>query len=432
MSIAPSATGSAPRQRTRLQPPILLAFWLLLTTLLTHPSARAIAPAVTLVRWPYLQQVTPHSARVIWATDAQGSPAFEYAVSYGSATLLIPVASRRVTTPDGDYYEHRVVLGNLAPDTWYTYRIYDAGVNLTPHGERQFQTAPLDGGFTFFVIGDTGTGTTAQRALRDLMTARWAETRLLVHTGDLGYPYGSYAEFQAYCFDIYRELFAQRPLYPVIGNHEYLTQNGAPFLDLFDLPIDPNWPWHPGEAERYYSFDVGSVHFVFLDSQDPLRRISDTATDDMADWLAYDLADDDHLWQIAVIHRPPYSSSPAHPETDVRTTLVPLFERYGVDLVLSGHSHNYERSLPLREDSVTTVDGGGIVYIVTGGGGASLYDVPGDWFTAARAKKHHFVQIQVNDCALTITAIDDAGAVIDRAVLEKCPYDLYIPLLAAP
>jgi hypothetical protein len=75
------------------------------------------------------------------------------------------------------------------------------------------------------------------------------------------------------------------------------------------------------------------------------------------------------------------------------------------------------------------LDEGGIVHIVTGGGGGMLYPVPGDWFTAANAQVYHFVKAQVTSCAILVEAIDRHGNVFDRAVLDKCPSRAFFPML---
>jgi predicted phosphodiesterase len=409
----------------------LLWLSLLLTQGLVFGASRQRADietaAATLIRWPYLQQVTSDSARIIWTTNVKGSPQLAYVLG-GSYPLWTGITSRSVSTPAGDYYEHKAVLTGLQQHTWYYYQIFDAGVNLTPSGKRWFRTAHANGPFTFVAFGDSGTGSPEQYQVRDRMSEHQFD--IILHTGDLAYQEGSYEQFESFHFAVYRELLSQRPFFPTIGNHEYLTDNGQPYLDVFDLPITAGWDWDSRDLERYYSFDWGYAHFVSLDSEGPLYRISDSSDNDMADWLEADLAADDHTWRIATVHRPVYSSSPRHPETDVREKLAPIFEAYGVDLVLSGHNHTYERTYPIRDGAISTLEEGGVVYVVTGGGGNILYPVPGDWFTAACAKVHHFVKVRVTKCALILTVIDKDGNVIDQAILDKCPCHTYMPVVA--
>jgi hypothetical protein len=390
-----------------------------------HQQVGAESTAVALVRWPYLQQVTSTSAHIIWATKWKGTPSLEYG-SYKPLDPPAQIISHKVTTANGDYFQHKAVLQNLRPDSWYYFRVYDNQVLYQPPGKRWFQTAPAGGWFSFIAFGDSGSGTPEQYQLRDLMLDRLDWIDLYIHTGDLAYPYGSYAEFQDYYFDVYRDMMTHRPLVPTIGNHEYYTDDARPYQDLFDLPM---MALELYEMEKYYSFNWGNTHFVSLDSETPLHRSNNATENDMIDWLKTDLANDHHKWKIVIVHRPPYSSSPEHTELDVRRKLAPVFEQYGVDLVLSGHNHNYERTHPIRDGSLSRLQSGGVVYITTGGGGGRLYDVPGDWFTAAKAKAYHFVMVRVAKCTLAIKAIDNRGRLIDEATVEKCPNQIYIPML---
>jgi len=406
---------------------IWIGLLLFLTTAIPSP-ARATRSTATLLRWPYLQQVTADSARILWATDVQGAPALAYRI--GGDTQWASVVSHAVNTPNASYYQHEAAITDLSPSTWYDYKIYDNGVNLTPFGQGWMQTATTSDEFTLAAWGDSGVCTPEQFQIRDRLRERWDTTQLWLHTGDIAYMEGTFDQFDTCHFGVYQELLSWRPFFPVMGNHEYYTDDGAPYLDIFDLPVTPGWDWYLDEVERYYSFDWGNAHFVMLDSHTPLWRISDAVTDDMADWLAHDLANDDHAWKIAVIHRPLYSSSQVHRETDVREKLAPIFEAYGVNLVLSGHNHNYERTYPIRAGAISTLRDGGVVYIVTGGGGGQLYDFDEEqWFTATRAVKHHFVTLRVTDCMLFLTAIDKDGLVVDQAVLEKCPNLVYLPFM---
>ncbi len=86
---------------------------------------------------------------------------------------------------------------------------------------------------------------------------------------------------------------------------------------------------------------------------------------------------------------------------------------YGVDVVFNGHDHHYERTCPILDGTCTTPQDGGVVYYVTGGGGAPLYSVSGDWFTAYGESLNHFLKVEVNDCWLRLDAIDASGNVFD-------------------
>jgi len=142
----------------------------------------------------------------------------------------------------------------------------------------------------------------------------------------------------------------------------------------------------------------------------------------MLQWLQTDLAASTARWSFVFFHHAMFTTGPHAADTtlaDMVATLEPVFSQYDVDIVFNGHDHAYERSVPQN----------GVIYIVSGGGGASLYDVStgDDIFFAASA--HHVVRVQLDGCILSLRAIDAAGALLDQIALAKCPHNAYLPLL---
>src|SRR5262249_4340090 len=134
-------------------------------------------------------------------------------------------------------------------------------------------------------------------------------------------------------------------------------------------------------------------------------------------WLDVDLAATTQPWRVVFFHRSPYSSGFEHGSaTDVQHAFVPIFERRGVQLVLSSHDHDYERSVPWREDT----NGNPVTYVVTGGGGAPLYGVGSSAWTAKSASVYEYVRMTVNGCQMTIEAVGLDGAVVDQASINRC------------
>ena len=123
------------------------------------------------------------------------------------------------------------------------------------------------------------------------------------------------------------------PLFPTPGNHEYVTNQGQPYLDNFYLPAN-----NPEGTERYYSFDWGPVHFVSLDSNCAIGLASPDRCTLAAQksWVAQDLAATQRPWKVAFFHHPPWSSGEHGSQLTMRREFGPLFEQYGVDLVLTG------------------------------------------------------------------------------------------------
>ena len=391
-------------------------------------TTAGVAPTATIVREPYLQQVTSTGVVIAWATREAGPAEVRVAagggapVSTGAASTLYSITT---TGMAADYHQHVATVSGLVPSTEYQYDILVSGIDVNPVTDT-FRTAPArgTGAATFIAFGDSGTGSTAQRQLASLMeTDRFDFS---VHSGDLAYGASDgtgTATFQTtsdWFFGIYRNWLRARPMFPVTGNHDSRAENnhGVPYLSLFVLPVTGAAATYPDHAERYYSFGYGPVHVVALDNEfafDESRRAAQLA------WLERDLAATSQPWKVAVLHRPPYNSGPAHgSDLAVRAAFAPVFERYGVQLAIAGHEHNYERTWPLRAD--TRDDAAGVTYIVTGGGGGPLYPIAATrpaW-SATAASRHHYVRTSATECTLSVQAVGLDGSAFDTYSASRC------------
>jgi hypothetical protein len=182
-------------------------------------------------------------------------------------------------------------------------------------------------------------------------------------------------------------------------------------LDAFDLPHN-----NPANSEKYYSFDWGNAHFTALD-------INDGPSQAQLAWLQSDLAATHQRWKFVFYHQAIYSSGPHGYEPYIigkRAVLAPIFEAHHVDVVFNGHDHDYERTQSIN----------GVVYIVSGGGGASLYNVNPQSFSAYAESTYHAVLVDVNGCALNLQAVKPDGTVFDTLVLNKvCAAPTLVPTL---
>ncbi|HUR44967.1 MAG TPA: metallophosphoesterase, partial [Candidatus Saccharimonadales bacterium] len=163
-------------------------------------------------------------------------------------------------------------------------------------------------------------------------------------------------EYQNAVFNLWTSILRKNVAWSTIGNHETYTPlaNGRfPFLDIFTQPMNGEAGGVASGTERYYSFDYANIHFVCLDSMTSDRSSGGI----MANWLRQDLAGNTSDWLIAFFHHPPYTKGShdsdnffgGDPElVQMREGILPILESYGVDLVLSGHSHIYERSFLLN------------------------------------------------------------------------------------
>jgi predicted phosphohydrolase len=344
-----------------------------------------------LARLPYLQRLSQDSVAILFTTRAvsEVSPQIELHRPGGESLSLVE-ATQDPAASDG--LQRIATLSGLEPDTEYCYSIAGWSEPTALHtAPRPGSGAPL----RFVVFGDSGTGGEGQLAIRDLLGL--VRFELMLHTGDIAYEGGSLPDLERTFFEVYQDYLRNVPAFPVSGNHDYRTAAAAAFRQAFALPDNG------GELglERWYSFDFGDVHFVALDTEWELQQ--------QAEWLDVDLSQNQLPWTIVYLHRPPFSSGYHGGSLAVRDAFVPLFEHHHVQLVLAGHDHDYERTLPIQ----------GVTYVVTGGGGRSTRPVGTSDFTAFSEEALHFVQGTLDGDALTLRAIDATGQQIDSVTLTR-------------
>ena len=251
-----------------------------------------------------------------------------------------------------------------------------------------------DDSVRFMVVGDTGTGTQKQHELAALMTKyRQAfpfEFALMM--GDNMYGSEKAADYKAKFEDVYKPLLDQKvKFYATLGNHDESNQR---FYDHFNM-----------NGEEYYQFKKGNVSFYSLNSNYMDKK--------QLKWLEDKLAGDTSDWKIAFLHHPPYSSGGKHgSEESVRKVLEPLFMKYGLNVVLAGHEHFYERIKPQK----------GVYYFISGAGGKLREgDVKkGSPLTEkAYDKDMSFMLAEVNKDQLHFQVISRTGETVDSGVLPN-------------
>jgi hypothetical protein len=402
---------------------IRIVFIMVLALLSLMPEAvlTTVDAQVGLLVYPYLGETTATSVVISWATDSTGDSEVRYSLDQSYSNVVAAINS----TYDGKYWHSATITGLMA-DTTYYYKVYTAGEDVTPWLEITFTTAPepTATGFTFVALGDSrpwGVSLPPSPGALDVAAEMDQHSfDLALHTGDIpnsgGICSGDDSSWNQYIrayFDVYQESMGDTPFYPSVGNHEL---NGGScgyqgYTDVYYLP--GNAP--SGDEEEYYSFDWGNAHFVALDTNQDY-----SAGSAQYNWLVNDLQTSTQPWKFVFFHHPAYSSG-AHGSTGgVQTHLVPIFETYGVDVVLNGHDHHYERTCSILDGTCTTSQDGGVVYVVTGGGGAPLYPVGSNWFTAYCNSLYHFLRVEVNDCWLRLDAIDTSGNVFDSYEIDRC------------
>jgi hypothetical protein len=399
------------------------ALTLAVSSVLSLFATSALQTTVTLVRGPYLQQVGATRAIVVWATSESGPAAVEYRRGSESFVTASATSVFRSSSSTGiaSYYQHEALIDGLIPSTTYQYDLRVGGIDPTPGVVDQFRTAPPAGTGTIRLIafGDSGNGSAAQGRIASLLDGETID--LALHTGDIAYSSGTYAQYDSYFFAYYRNWLRRAAIFPSIGNHDDRTASATPYRRFFVLPPDGGSAAFPNNAERFYSFDYGPVHFIALDTE--AAFLSTTRRQEQLAWLTADLQDSqDKPWRVAFFHRPPYSSGTEHgSDLTIRQVFGPLFEQYHVQVVLNGHEHDFERTVPWRIslDSARQA----VTYVVTGGGGAGLYPVGRNEWTAYSRSADHYVRALVSPTDLTLEAVGANGSVFDRFTLNRSLQD---------
>ena len=362
-----------------------------------------------LARSPYLQRVTAHDAVVVWTSLAGDSASVRVESPDGSGQMTFPAAidasAKATPTEKGptflpaepDTRQWTAAVSGLEPDTTYCYTVLQDGQPATaPAPLKSAPATGTAGHVQFVVFGDSGGGGSDQSAL--LQQIETVPFDFMIHTGDIAYDHGTLPEFEARFFRVYAPLLASRPMFPASGNHEYDTADALPVRQVFGLPENGG----PDGVERWYSYDWGDVHFVVLDTE--------RSGPEQAAWLEADLAAHQLPWTIVYGHKPPHSSGEHGDDPGFNQWFVPILQAHHVQLVLSGHDHDYERFHPID----------GVTYIVTGGGGKGVRELgapkPGSAFADSVI---HLLVVTVDGDTLTTHAIDGTGREFDTTIIHR-------------
>jgi len=309
---------------------------------------------VEVIRGPYLQKGSDTTMVIKWNTNAYVKGFVKYGTSITDLNSAVSAPSQS--------NEHEFTIENLNSDTKYFYSI---GYNNTENNQEVilaggdsghfFSTFPAPGTTDparIWIIGDSGTANANAQAVKDAYLFNYSETDLWLMLGDNAYENGTDEDYQSAVFDMYPELLINTVLWPTLGNHDGHTSNSitqtGPYYKIFSLPIAGESGGFPSGTEAYYSFDYGNIHFICLNSYD-IDRSKPENGGVMLSWLEDDLLNTYADWVIAFWHHPPYTKGSHDSDDEVqliqmRENAVEVLEKHGVDLVLSGHSHSYERS----------------------------------------------------------------------------------------
>ena len=379
----------------------------------------------TLKRQPYLQNLGQTSVRILCRTSSRAALRIEYGEGF--------LYDHAVTEPTSTT-RHEVILTGLAPGRLYYYRVLDGGTALASGSAFRFRT---DAGrskttFTFFTTADVGDNTGGHQQDTQAMIRKVTprpEFGLLA--GDLVYPDGNSSDYDTNLMHPWQELLCNTPVWPALGNHDWMSNPETNFRAEWSLPNN----------EHYYAFDYGNARFIALDTQS--GALYDRAN--QLAWLRQELATPHgQTWTFVFFHIPFLTCTYKGNDPNLSADLMPLFDKYAVDMVFTGHAHTYERLFPIRGGVPVDrwqdpyyADPHGTFYVVSGCGGHYETGSPTTTCgpTAFFLDGHIlFTQVIVNDHSLVLRTFDSlSGTIVDLMTLTKThPYSTDAALLVTP
>ncbi len=363
---------------------------------------------------PYLRSPGQTEMTVAWTSTAQAS----FVLKYGEGKALDqklevsalpepieylprPEPGSQPTEPDAPKppapeklkeYQYIARLTGLRPGTDYRYEVSTAGQKC----EGTFRTFPEQHeDFVFIACADSQNPSELRRIAACF--AQW-NPRFIIHAGDMLENGHFYEEWNRCFFAPLDGVVNQVPLMPARGNHD-----GREFIKrIFAFP----------EERFYYSFDYANAHFVALDS-----GLHGEARQAMLDWCDKDLAASNADWKIVYYHHPSYDAGANEPDCSGRKDLVPILRKHAVALVFGGHTHAYQRFLPMFTKGENETHP--ITFMVIGGAGGSPMRVSQDPYLAAARSANHYVVVHVSKNTLTLRAMDLDGGVIDAFEIRR-------------
>lgn len=302
---------------------------------------------IRVIRGPYLQMAGHNRMTIRWRTNK----AVDSRVIFGLSR------DHLINSVNGDalVVDHEITLKDLKPLTRYYYSVGSVDYVLFGDSETYFETSPKPGervSTRIWVIGDSGTADKHAQSVYQAYAQKTGDsyTDQWIMLGDNAYNNGTDEDYQDAVFEIYPSLLKQTPLWSTLGNHDGYSASSAKqsgvYYDIFSFPKRGEFGGVASGTEAYYSYTYGNIHFIVLDSYDSNRL----SGGDMLKWLEADLQSVTSDWVIAYWHHPPYSKGSHDSDVDaqliqMRQNTLPILDRYEVDLVFSGHSHSYERSM---------------------------------------------------------------------------------------
>ncbi len=341
-----------------------------------------------MIMTPYLQALTPTSVCVLVECDSKDPVTVQYGVT-GDFGLSATTESIAATTDSPATYVHRIPLQGLTPGAEYSYR---AGQGNDFSRVFRFRAGVLPGHpFRFTWVADDRNG--PEVLYRVLVRAAAAKPLLALYGGDLC-PGTGYESWKTGFFLPPQMIFgASVPWVNTPGNHEKWTTNTRAFTHG---PVG-------SASEEFFSFDCGDLHVLVLNSEIPLAAGSPQYA-----FADADLHGTDRRWKLVMVHKPAYCAGGHGEDSSMIEMSTGIFEKTGVDLVLTGHSHFYQHNLV-----------NGIHHMVIGSAGAPLYDPAKAWYTQKSLKEYNWAIGDVAPASLSLYVYNERGVPLDTLLLRK-------------
>jgi hypothetical protein len=374
-----------------------------------------------IVRGPVIESTTTTDTKIAWQTLKPTTSVVEY----GPTTALGQQIESEMLTTD-----HVLQLIGLKPNATYHYRVGGVAEDIPRFSKiTSFRTLKPSGPVRLMLLGDSGSGNLLQHKFAKVI--RDNQPNAILYAGDIIYnfksgPPGYYQDFRH--FSVYKEHMKSTPYFTAFGNHDLYNGDTA-YLNAFHLPTNnlpslglkpPNLEYPFSGTEHFYSFDVGDAHVSVL--YNPWYAHHNFSKDtNQLHWLTNDLATTSKPWKLLLSHFPVASSAShgysdydgnALPDTiDFGNTIYPIVAKYGVDLMLAGHSHSFEKFNPVA----------GCISVVCGSSSSaySFYRFfPGT--SQFWGSPNNFVaRINIDGDQLKLDGLDPDGKVLDWLVINK-------------
>ena len=370
-----------------------------------------------------------HSRVIMWQSDyAVKEPVLEYRMEGKENGETVPVQAEKFTDGGKNTWIYRARISGLEPGKTYGYRIRD-GKKATA-----WMSLKAFAGNTFkaLVFPDSQSADySAWKATAQPAWQRNQDAQFFVNMGDLVDNGQDASQWNAW-FDVVEPMAEKIPMATTVGNHEtydlnWKVRRPEAYMKLFNLPQN-GYAQYPN---RFYSFTVGDVHFVVLDTVfSEMKDLEPNLEQDEIQWFRKDMEQNRQKWNIVVMHKDPlrYAFNPATGRTGRDEGIeqegkvwMPLFDEYGIDLVLSAHLHTYRNRGHIR-DFRHNPDGP--LYILTGVAGDVRY--PGLWkqhpldeYVAPQPETDNYLVMTKTDDELQLQAFLPDGTLLDTATMEK-------------